>query len=146
MVILIFIMTLSRVTFMFTEYLIWAEECARYMMIWMAFIAIGPAAVDNLHFRLTAVVGAFKGKTKRVLEMIATVITLIMLILGLYYGTKMVLRLFSMGQTSPILKCPMWVPYLSIPIGMTDMIVRTIRREFFRKISNDAEPGMEIAR
>ena len=139
MVVLIFLMTVFRGMDLFTGQFVWAEECARYMMIWMAFLGIGPAAIDNLHFRVTAFAGLFKGSTRKIIDTAAVAMTACMLAAGIYYGSRMVMRIFVIGQTSPVMKIPMWIPYIAIPVGLTNMLIRTLVREFLMKPSSSEQ-------
>lgn len=43
---------------LFTAQLIWAEEFARYLMIWMAFIGAALVMQEDGHYKMTAVVDA----------------------------------------------------------------------------------------
>jgi len=45
------------------------------------------------------------------------------------YGFDMCEKLRVMGQTSPVMKLPMWIPYLSIPMGMVLGVVHLVSRE-----------------
>ena len=134
MIVLVFLITVFRSFNLFTGQFVWAEESARYMMIWMAFLGIGPAAIDNLHFRVTAFSDLFKGSIiKKIIDTTAVVITVSVLAIALYYGAGMVMRIFVIGQSSPVMRIPMWIPYIVIPIGLTNMLIRTLVREFFRE-------------
>ena len=55
MCIIILLNTLARITGLFTAQLIWAEEFARYLMIWMAFIGAALVMQEDGHYKMTAV-------------------------------------------------------------------------------------------
>jgi len=128
MCLLIFVATLARATGLFTQYLTWTEEAARYLMIWMAFLAVGIAAKDNSHFRMAAFVDNLPPGARKIVNFIASLISILFMCALVYYGFAMILRQMETGQLSPILKIYMWIPYLAIPIGILDMAVRTAVR------------------
>jgi C4-dicarboxylate transporter DctQ subunit len=128
MCLLIFVATVARITATFTQYLTWTEEVARYLMIWLAFLAVGMAAKENQHFRMSAVVDVLPPRAGKILNAAANLISVAFMVILVYYGVLMIQRLMMSGQTSPILKLPMWIPYLAIPVGVFDMLVRTVIR------------------
>jgi len=125
MCILVFISVIARITMLFTEYLMWTEEAARYLMIWMAFLSIGVAARENAHFRMIAVVDRLPPNARKMVNLIADVISITFMCILVYYGFRMVSTQMRTMQLSPILKVPMWIPYLAIPFGILDMAVST---------------------
>jgi C4-dicarboxylate transporter DctQ subunit len=125
MVITIFIATFFR----FTKIMIipWAEELARYLMIWLVFLGIGAGAKTNRHFTVENLVNALPASAHKVFFMIRTAIIVIYCGFISYVGFSLVKSLKIMGQTTPALRGPMWFMYSAIPIGLLLMIVRTIQ-------------------
>ncbi|MCL2001576.1 MAG: TRAP transporter small permease, partial [Planctomycetes bacterium] len=129
MCVLILLMTVTRVAKVYTEYFVWAEEAARYLMIWMAFLAAIIAAKNNSHFRMTAVAQFLPPKISKAVELLATLLSVAIMSILIYYGYNLIMRQMRNGQLSPILMIPMWIPYLAIPFGLLGMLIRTVIRE-----------------
>jgi C4-dicarboxylate transporter DctQ subunit len=125
MVITIFIATFFR----FTKIMIipWAEELARYLMIWLVFLGIGAGAKTNRHFTVENLVNALPASAHKAFFLIRTAIIVIYCGFISYIGFSLVKSLKIMGQTTPALRGPMWFMYSAIPVGLLLMIVRTIQ-------------------
>lgn len=125
MVITIFMATFFR----FTNIMIipWAEELARYLMIWLVFLGIGAGAKTNRHFTVDNLVNVFPASTHKAFFILRTVIIVVYCGFISYVGFNLVKALMDMGQTTPALRGPMWFMYSAIPVGLLLMIVRTIQ-------------------
>ena len=143
MCVLILLMTTTRITKTFTEYFIWAEEAARYLMIWMAFLAAIVGAKTNSHFRMTALADILPPKLAKAARFLATLLSVAIMAIMIYYGFILIMRQMRGGQLSPILMIPMWIPYLAIPFGLVGMLIRTIVREVRTFRSKPAETPRE---
>ena len=118
MCIIILANTLARYTGLFTQYLTWAEELARYIMIYMAFIGAALVMQTNGHYKMTAVVDALPKKVGTVVKAVALLITLAFALFLAKVGFDCCLKIATMGQKTPTLKIPMAIPYAAIPVGM----------------------------
>ena len=118
MCIIILANTFARYTGLFTNYLVWAEELARYIMIYMAFIGSALVMQTNGHYKMTAVVDVLPQKAGAVVKVLALMITLAFAVFLAKVGFDCCIKIAAMGQKTPILKIPMAVPYASIPVGM----------------------------
>lgn len=125
MVIVIFTATFFR----FTKIMIipWAEELARYLMVWLVFLGIGAGAKQNRHFTVDNLVNALPASVHKAFFIIRTAIIVVYCGFISYIGFSLVKSLKIMGQTSPALRGPMWFVYSAIPIGLILMIVRTLQ-------------------
>ncbi|MGB4437803.1 MAG: TRAP transporter small permease [Sedimentibacter sp.] len=125
MVVIIFMATFFR----FTNIMIipWAEELARYLMVWLVFLGIGAGAKKNRHFTVDNLVNALPLSTHKTFFIIRTAIIVIYCGFISYVGFGLINSLRLMGQTSPALRVPMWFVYSAIPIGLILMIVRTMQ-------------------
>lgn len=125
MCIIVFVNTVGRYTG--TLSIPWAEEAARYLMIWLVFIGIAAAAKKNSHFA----VEVFFLITPKVIHKFGRCFILLMVVFfnltvaGL--ALNFVKRLHGMEQVSPSLGIPMWLMYSAIPIGCFLMAVRSIQ-------------------
>lgn len=129
MCVVIFLNTVARYTGLFTQQLLWAEELARYVMIWMAFLAAAAATQDDAHYKMTAIVDACPAFLGRVLKITAKLITAAFMLILAKVGLDMCFQLMTMGQKSPILKILMWIPYASIPVSMLLGLIQMAIRE-----------------
>lgn len=125
MCLIVFVNTVGRYTGALS--IPWAEEAARYLMIWLVFLGIAAAAKHNSHFAVEVLfLLTPKGFHKYARYLISVVVILFCLTVSML-AFKFVGNLHRMGQVSPSLGIPMWLMYSSIPIGCSLMAVRTLQ-------------------
>ncbi len=102
----------------------WEEEAARYLMIWISFLAAGvglrlgaPVAVDFVKDNSPAAVR---------IPLLILIKLGILLFLGLVagYGTWVMVNVKD--QISPALECSMAIPYAAVPVGCGLMMLYTL--------------------
>ncbi len=124
MVIIVFANTIGRYTGWFS--LDWAEESARYMMIWLVFLGISAAAKKNAHFAVGVLFMVTPVRAHLAIRAFILAMVLLFTLAASILGYQYAVRLYDMGQTSPALSVPMWVMYGAIPVGCFLMAVRAI--------------------
>jgi len=145
MCLIVFVNTVGRYTGLLS--IPWAEEAARYLMIWSVFLGIAAAAKKNSHF---AVEVLFLLTPKGFHKFIRTFIMIMVVFFNVTVSVlaiQFVMRLQKIKQVSPSLGIPMWVMYSAIPIGCFLMAVRTIQYfvNNFRATWDPEEAAMEQA-
>ncbi|KJS82883.1 MAG: hypothetical protein JM58_13835 [Peptococcaceae bacterium BICA1-8] len=143
MCILVFMATFFR----YTELIIlpWAEELARYLMIWIVFLGIGTGAKKNRHFAVEVFVKAMPQATHKYFHIFKILVISSFLTFVIYLSINLMKVQIMMGQTSPALNIPMWVAYLAVPVGCGLMVFRTIEhsvKEF--KLNGQPTEGKEL--
>ena len=104
----------------------WAEELARYLMIWILFFGISAAAKRGEHFCVTVLTGLLPQPLQKVMNVIRMIL---MTGFTLFVGRFCIFILrnqMMMNQVSPSLKWPMWTMYSAILIGCVLMLIRYI--------------------
>jgi len=139
--IVILVMTLSaflQVLFRYVfEYpLIWTEEIARFMFVWLTFLGSAAAVKTKNHIAMDLFVNMFPKKIQKSVNLLALTIFLGFCVLLVKQG--IFLTTTNMGQTSDALGIPMGYPYLAIPVGSALMTFFIIEDMFnlFRKGAN----------
>lgn len=94
----------------------WTAETATFAQIWMILLAGGLAMRDNLHVSVDALTSRLPVSALRVLIVVVTLPCLWFLSQAIAGS----LALIDIGriQSSPVLRLPMWIPYLSLPVGL----------------------------
>lgn len=94
----------------------WTAETATFAQIWMVLLAGGLAMRDNLHVSVDALTAHLPVSALRILIVVVTLPCLWFLSQAIAGS----LALIDIGriQSSPVLRLPMWIPYLSLPIGL----------------------------
>lgn len=121
MCVIIFLATIARFTGLFV--IGWAEELARYCMIWSVFLGIGVAAADGQHFSVDVLDLFCPPKLRNAIRVVCVVLVGGFGLFCGIYGAKVLQWQMLAGQITPSLHWPMWLMYLSIPIGLLLMAV-----------------------
>ena len=105
--------------------LIWSEELARYLMVWLTFLG-GPVALRRgEHIGVTI----FRDWAPRVLRLIlmlaGQIVILILLGVVVFYGYHITVR--NLGQPSPAMRIPIGWVTAAIPVGSALMIVEVVK-------------------
>ena len=124
MVITIFVSTFARFTGLFI--IPWAEEAARYMMIWLTFFGIGAAAKRGEHFCVTAFTNLLPMLGQKVLIVVRMVLMTGFTLFIARFCIVIMQSQIRMGQITPSLRIPMWTMYSAIVIGCTLMLIRYV--------------------
>lgn len=119
---------------------VWAEELARYIMLYLMWVAASYAVKKDAHIRLTVLVEKITGKKRDKLEVVILGVWLIFAIWLMVEGVFLLQKIDAMNQVSTAMRLPMVVPYASAPLGGLLMSVRLIQKiiETLKKLSDDS--------
>ena len=103
--------------YLFNYSIDWTAETATFAQIWMILLAAGLAMHRNLHVNVDALTNVLPESVLRFL----IVVVAVPCIWFLWQAVVGSLALIEIGriQASPVLQIPMWLPYLSLPVGLT---------------------------
>ncbi len=130
MTIILFIQVICRRVF--NSSLTWSEELARYMFVWLVYIAISLGAKHMAHLKVEAFLGIFPKKIRAFIQIAAEIVVLLFAVIIVYYGFGLVGKQMGIGQISPAMGIPMWIVYLAPPIGFLLTIIRQIQVIIYR--------------
>ena len=119
MVLIIFMQVVLR---WFHAATVWAEELARYIMLYQVWIGASYAVREDAHIRITALIGKLTGNKRHVSETV--VLTLWLTV----EGVQLVKEIAIMGQVSSAMRIPMTIPYASVPLGGALMSIRLVQK------------------
>lgn len=102
----------------------WAEEASRYMMIWLSFLAAGLAFREGAHIAVEALPDSLPPALGRIVRGIVLLLVACFLALLLWLGWQY--AEFAMMQRTPVLRLPVGLIYLAIPIGLAIMLLHLL--------------------
>ncbi len=94
----------------------WAAESATLAQIWMVFLAAGLAMREGLHVRVDALVNLLPTRIQRPLTVAVTLVCLWFLSLAIRGSVDLIG--VGLVETSPVMRLPMWIAFLSVPLGL----------------------------
>ncbi len=110
----------------------WTEELARFIFVWVTYLAIPISIKHRDMIRVDAFVSILPEKWKRILWVSADVLFLILGGAIFYFGTKHVLLLHMFPQTTAVLRWAYWAVYLILPIGFALILLR-LAQDLYRE-------------
>lgn len=96
----------------------WAEEAARYLMIWITFIGSAGMLIKGEHLMVDVFFAHFSPKLKRVLRIVYDIVIFIFAVFMLYYSYTLLSNPMIQRGVTPILQMPLRLYYLCLPISM----------------------------
>ncbi len=106
----------------------WSEEISRYLFIWAVYVGCSYATKMNRHLEVTIARSMFGGKFAKPVTIASYICTIVFCVCATVWGINFVLFLSSTGQKTPALEVQMYWVFLSIPVGMGLMALRTLER------------------
>lgn len=103
----------------------WSEELARWLLIGTAYIGASVALKEKTHIGITIIVKSLKSfLLKKILLIASNVLVLIFLLFLTYSGADAAIK--AVDQMGDIVKMPMMLPKLNIPLGSLFMTIHII--------------------
>lgn len=106
---------------------VWTEETARYIFIWISYLAVSISILGRSGIRIDVIHNALPASAKRVVWMIIDLCTLILVAVLLNKGFEHVWMQHQMPQKTPALQINYFWPYLILPIGFGLMAIRQLQ-------------------
>ena len=105
----------------------WTEELALYSMVYMALLGMEVGLRDGTQVCVTALTDKLKGTMLgKILALVAQVILIVFIFEMCNYGVSLVTRQMKTGQTTPVMKIPMYLLYLSLVISFGISLVTQV--------------------
>lgn len=130
----------------FSSGLSWSEEACRFLFIWVTFlgaILANDASLHGDHMRMDFLVEKIHGVPRKIIEILAHLIVLVML------GTLFIGGVTVVHNTWPFLTSALEIPkgavYLCAPIGFGYMFIQTIIKIVQTCMASDKELNQKEA-
>lgn len=120
--------TLAQVIarYVFGAPLIWSEEAARYLFVWVSMIGAALAVRQGSHYALTALVERLSESAQRVARALVFAIGFGFILILLVTGVNETMQAHL--QDAATLPFRMSLPYAAIPVGAVLMLVHLVLR------------------
>lgn len=126
----------------------WSEEIARYLFVWIIYLASSRAMATEKHLTVDILPLLLKGRAKVVLHIVSTLLTLAFLVGLLYAGSLVLPNLLVKKQFSPANHINMFSVYLAPTVGAVLMTVQALQiliRDVKKLASGNGEAEREEA-
>ena len=122
-VIIVFLQVVMRTVF--NSSLVWSEELARYLFIWLIYIGVAYGVKKNRHISVEVVTYILGRKGNWILSIIANILFLIFAILICYLSFNVTM---SVNRMSPAMSIPMSLVYAAPFVGMLLTSIRIVQK------------------
>ena len=123
----------------------WVEESCRYLILSAVFLVSAPMVYQEKHITLDLISKNIKGRLRIIYNYFSTIYVSIIAICFTVWGIELMLKFRFMQSFS--LAFPMWIPYLTLPLGMIFMIfysfIKIIKIYSNKYIENDIQEKEE---
>ena len=109
----------------------WSEELSRYIFAWLVWVSAAYATKKMRHLRITAFKDSLPKEKQWVLDLLALVVMVIFAVIYGITAVRVVVKVAGMNQLSPAMRIPMWIPYLSVPVGIILLGYRAAQNAFY---------------
>lgn len=126
----------------------WSEEIARYLFVWIIYLASSRAMATEKHLTVDILPLLLKGRAKVILHMTSTLLTLAFFVGMLYAGSLVLPNLLVKTQFSPANHINMFFVYLAPTVGAVLMTIRALEiliRDVKKVVSGDHYDEEEAA-
>lgn len=110
----------------------WPEELARYLIVWMIFVASIAAFRRGAMIAVDVITGRLKGVTKLAFDVFSNVVIIFFAAIVTYFCFIIIGMQLEVVQESPALHLNMAVPYSALPVWgiltVIEVLVDTVRK------------------
>ncbi len=110
--------------YLFLSPIFWAEELARYLMVWLIFLGAGELAGKEGHISVNLVTHLLSARQNRTLSRCVHLLCCCFCLVLSWYSWQHALRIRGAHQVTAAMGAPMWLAYLAIPAGSLLMSVK----------------------
>ena len=126
MVTIAFLNVITRYCFHYS--MAFTEEITLYLFVWITLLGTSIAFRDGANMAVTALYNRFGRGARKLLYLLATVCSLVFLIVLGYWGIMEVIEEIDMGAMTEAIELPVYLFTSSIPIACAFTIVRLIMK------------------
>ncbi|MPW25411.1 TRAP transporter small permease subunit [Alkalibaculum sp. M08DMB] len=112
--------------------LVWSEELARYIFIWLIYMGISYGAKIMKHIKIDAALGLFPRKVQPIIVIVGDLLFLGFALFITHSSYTIVQRQIGLGQSSPAMQIPMWIIYAAPMVGFAFTSIRQVQTIIYR--------------
>ena len=105
---------------------IWSGELAQYCFVWITFIGASAVYKHKELIAFDALMSKVPPRIQKWIALFVQAVIIIFPVVFMYYGFKRTFSASVMVQVSTGLHLPMFVPYISIPLGMLLLLIHAV--------------------
>ena len=104
----------------------WAEEAARYLMIWGCCMGVSAGVKNRSHVSIDSIVDHLPFKASAGIRIVMDAIEVAILLFVFIYGCKFTYMAYLSKQVMPAIQKPIWIVYLAFPVSFGFAVYRQV--------------------
>jgi len=112
---------------LFNSPTIWADEMSGYLLVAITFLGAAYTLTKDAHVRVDTLIDRLDGKKRRGLILVTDVISVAFLLVYAWQVYKLAIDAYVSVKIAPtLLRTPIYIPELVLPIGMTLLCLQLV--------------------
>ena len=120
----------------------WAEEAIRYAIIWVTFVGSSQCAKSGNHVGIDILVEALPKGCRKYVYAFSSLLACGFCVFCAWYGWSLTDMVITNNRVSAAMEMPMWILYISIPIGFGLTAIRFLI-DAIQKLRQDEKPAID---
>lgn len=110
-----------------------ADEMSRYSFLVITYLGLATTERVGKHIDIDLLTGKFSGRTRYWLAIVVTMVSIALLAWLTLVTAKQVYVVYAGNEVSrTLLKAPLWIPYLCVPLGFAAMSLELVLQLLLR--------------
>ncbi|TCS80598.1 TRAP transporter small permease [Tepidibacillus fermentans] len=105
-------------------------ELVNYLLIWVGLIGASIGVRENVHLGVDLLIKNFEAKTQKAILILGNLVSVFFSVLIAYLGYLHVQDVLHLGQLSPEMEMPLYIPRSLIPIAFGLMGIRFLQQTY----------------
>jgi len=116
--------------FIMNDSLSWASEAVLTIFVWFVWFGISYGFKEQKHIKITFITNLLPKRAQKILKILVEILILVFFIIAFTSGVRLLNHFSVIGKTSLLINYPMWLFYLSAPVGIILSIFRIIQNAY----------------
>ena len=126
-----FILTVNVILrYIFSSSWVWTEELTRYLIAWATFVGAACCVTEGSDITIDSILSLLSKRGQHTLSIITTIVSIIFMVMFIFTSIQMTLRAWQNGQMATSMQLPIWIVYLSMPVGGSLTLFRFAEKLF----------------
>jgi TRAP-type C4-dicarboxylate transport system permease small subunit len=110
--------------YVLNDSIVWAEELARYLFVWLSFLGGGLGVGSNIHVGVDSLVELMPGRVKAAVQILMELMIVAFTLVLIWAGAEF--AAFGMRTEALLIPIPMGYVYLAVPVGGFVMLINVL--------------------
>jgi len=108
--------------YLFDTGLIWVLELVQYLFAWVVLVGAAHGVKVGIHLGIDILLERLSDHWRRVVLILAVLCCIVFVAIVDYHSFVYTYRIYEWGDLTEDLQIPQWIPYVSIPVGLSLML------------------------